>query len=162
MGHEHTLARDEADGEMLDALLLRLTEQVARRLRRAGMQGRTVTVKIRFTDFRTITRQRTLSRSTDEERAIYPVAREILHRNRGRLPLRLLGVSLSGLMKGEWTDSLFSADRRHRDVLGAVDHLRDRFGENVMTRARILAVLHGNHHERPSYSRSLRSRPAGT
>jgi DNA polymerase-4 len=140
MGHEHTLARDEADPARLEALLLRLTEQVARRLRQGGKRGRTVTLKLRFTDFRTITRRRTLPLPTDEERVIHPVACDLLARHRGREALRLLGVAVSGLTGGPATEELFAADRRHREVLGAVDALRDRFGDEVLIRASVLAL----------------------
>jgi DNA polymerase-4 len=169
MGHEHTLARDEADPERLAAILLRLAEQVSRRLRQAGLAGRTVTVKLRFSDFRTITRRRTLDLPTDEEQRIFPVARDLLTGNQGGAPLRLIGVSVSGLTGGEGTDYLFSEDRRRRRVIGAADRLRDRFGENVLTRARVLTVHGGGakrgpakEHGRPTHARSLRSRPAGS
>jgi len=169
MGHEHTLARDEADPERLAAMLLRLTEQVARRLRQAGLAGRTVTVKLRFIDFRTITRRRTLDLPTDEEQRIFPVARDLLFRNQNGAPLRLIGVSVSGLAGGAGTEYLFGADRRRRRVIGAADRLRDRFGENVLTRARVLTVRGGSvkrgpakDHGRPTHRRSLRSRLAGS
>lgn len=178
MGHEHTLSRDQADPERLAAMLLRLTEQVARRLRQAGLAGRTVTVKLRFADFRTITRRRTLDLPTDEEQRIFPVARDLLVRNQGGAPLRLIGVSVSGLSGGSGTEYLFGADRRRRQVIGAADLLRDRFGENVLTRARVLTVHGGvrgraarrgpaeelgpNHDGRPAHTRSVRSRLAGS
>lgn len=139
MGHEHTLARDESDAGRIEAVLLRLTEQVARRLRLGAKQGKTVTVKLRFPDFRTITRQRTLSLPTDEERVIYPQARALLIEHRGGAPLRLIGVSVSSLTDNRIPDYLFAEDRRYRDVLKAVDALRDRFGEDVMTKAKTLA-----------------------
>ncbi len=187
MGHEHTLVRDECDLERLEALLLRLSEQVARRLRRAGQRGRTVTVKLRFADFRTITRQRTIPLPTDEEGTIFTLAREMLHRNAAGAMIRLLGVSVSGFCHGGATDYLFGEDRRRRRVLGTVDRLRDRFGDDVMTRARILTV-HGRRESgqspttqevgariavpagrssqvtdngRPIHARPLRSRTAG-
>jgi DNA polymerase-4 len=191
MGHEHTLAHDEADPERLAALLLRLAEQVARRLRQARLTGRTVTVKLRFADFRTITRQRTLDFHTDEAEHIYPVARDLLRRHQAGAPLRLLGVSMSGLAGGAGTEYLFAADRRRRQVIGAADLLRDRFGENVLTRARVLTVRRGaagsqgdalkrgparmgrpendgtqavesKQDGRPAHRRSLRSRLAGS
>ena len=166
MGHEHTLARDEADPGRLDALLLRLAEQVARRLRRDGKRGRTVTVKLRFGDFRTITRQRTLGEPTDEERVIYPVSRDLMARNRGGAALRLAGVSVSGLVDRSPPATLFAEDQRHREVLGAVDALRDRFGEDVLTRARILGLRtrrpamprEGRPDERSDDGRPLRAR----
>jgi DNA polymerase-4 len=143
MGHEQTLARDERDQARLEAVLLRLTEKVARRLRRAGMKARTVTVKLRFSDFRTITRQRTLPQPTDEERFLYPLARELMGRHRGGAALRLVGISASGLTGGPAPTYLLVEDRRHRQVLGAVDEVRDRYGERVITRARTLTVAAG-------------------
>jgi DNA polymerase IV len=140
MGHEHTLARNESDPARLEAVLLRLTEQVARRLRLAGKRGRRVVVKLRFADFRTITRQRTLAHPTDEERTIYPLARTLMRANYEGRPLRLVGVSVADLTSDPGLESLFASDRRHREVLGAVDELRDRFGENVLTRGKVMAA----------------------
>jgi DNA polymerase-4 len=142
MGHEYTFPRDESDPRRLEAVLYRLTEQVARRLRLGGKAGRTVTVKIRFDDFRTITRQRTMKSPTDEERVVFPVVRDLLHANARGERLRLIGVSVSGLSAVSATSlplDLFPPDIRNRRVLSAVDALRDRFGENVMTRAKTLA-----------------------
>jgi DNA polymerase-4 len=161
MGHEHTLARDESDPARLEALLFRLTEQVARRLRLGGMQGKTVTVKLRFSNFLTITRQQVLPRPTDEERFLYPVARELMHRNVAGRPLRLLGVTVSGLFASRSPAYLFAEDRRYREVMYAVDSLRDRFGENALTRAKTLTAAsrsgksippsHPIHHGRPGF-----------
>jgi DNA polymerase-4 len=127
-----------------------------------------VTVKLRFGDFRTITRQRTLALATDEEQTIFPVARELLLRHQEGLPLRLIGVSVSSLTGGERTDYLFGEDRRRRRVIGAADLLRDRFGENVLTRARVLTAHDGaekrrqaKENGRPTHARSLRARIAG-
>jgi len=166
MGHEHTLARDESDASRLEALLFRLTEQVARRLRLGGKQGMTVTVKLRFSDFRTITRQRTLARPTDEERFIYPVARELMHHHAGGKPLRLIGVSVSGLFESRPPGYLFAEDQRYREVMDAVDSLRDRFGENVLTKAKTLTAASSSgipaashiHHGRPTPSRPFEPR----
>jgi DNA polymerase-4 len=148
MGHEHTLAQNDADPVRLEALLFRLVEQVARRLRKAGKRGRRLSVKLRFPDFKTITRQRTLAEPSDEERTFFPLARDLLHRNSGGRPLRLLGVTVADLSGGLPPLALFAGDERHRDLLGAVDELRDRYGENVFIRAKVMT------------GRSIRSRAA--
>ncbi len=156
MGHEYTFPEDESDPARLEAVLFRLTEQVARRLRLGFKQGRTVTVKIRFSDYRTITRQCTLQQPTDEERVVYPIARSLLHRNSRGVTLRLIGVSVSSLVSGHPASSLFAEDRRYREVLATVDSLRDRFGEDVLTKAKTLTASRGRsvvHHGRPPISR---------
>jgi DNA polymerase-4 len=171
MGHEHTLAQNDADPIRLEALLFRLVEQVARRLRKAGKRGRRLTVKLRFPDFKTITRQRTLPEPSDEERTFFPLARDLLHRNASSRPLRLVGFSVGDLSGGLPPISLFASDGRYRDLLGAVDGLRDRFGENVFTRAKVMTGRSSRKsesrpepravdipHGRPQDRRSLRSR----
>jgi DNA polymerase-4 len=158
MGHEHTLARNESNPARLEAVLLRLSEQVARRLRLAGKRGRRVVVKLRFADFRTITRQRTLVTPTDEERTIYPLARSLMRANYAGRPLRLVGVSVADLVRDPGLESLFTADRRHREVLGAVDGLRDRFGENVLTRAKVMTARANPAEPPPESVQALRAR----
>jgi DNA polymerase-4 len=132
------LARNDADPRRLEALLCRLVEQVARRLRKAAVHGRRLTVKLRFADFKTITRQRTLLEPSDEERTFFPLARDLLRKHAGGKELRLLGFSVADLSRGLPPPSLFASDARHRDMLGVVDQLRDRFGENVFTRAKVM------------------------
>ncbi len=158
MGHEHTLAKNESNPARLEAVLLRLTEQVARRLRLAGKRGRRVVVKLRFADFRTITRQRTLVHPTDEERTIYPLARTLMRANFAGRALRLVGVSVADLSGDPGLESLFAADRRHREVLGAVDELRDRFGENVLTRAKVMTARANRAGPPPESVQALRAR----
>ncbi len=140
MGHEHTLTRDEGDPDRLESVLLRLSDQVARRLRSHGVLARTVTLKVRYSDFRTFTRQRILGLFTDEERTIFGTVRALFRRNWRGDHIRLLGVSVSNLVRSnERPQSLmFIEDRRHRDLLEALDRVRDTFGENSLTRARLV------------------------
>ncbi|HWN81394.1 MAG TPA: DNA polymerase IV [Candidatus Udaeobacter sp.] len=167
MGHEHTLARNDADPHRLEALLCRLVEQVARRLRKAQVRGRRLTVKLRFADFKTITRQRTLPTPSDEERTFFPLARDLLHQHSGGKELRLLGFSVADLSGGAPPPTLFASDARHRDMLGVVDQLRDKFGENVFTRAKVMTAAKRLARSagpeamdgRLAHRRSLRSRP---
>ena len=98
ISNETTFAADISDPEVLRAWLLDLTEQVAARLRRHKLAGRTVQLKIRFADFQTITRAQTLPESTSTTHDIWRAAREILDTRlpAGHLPVRLLGVGVSG------------------------------------------------------------------
>src|SRR5689334_10661870 len=101
MGREFTLVHDERDPHVLDGLLVRLSDQVARRLRKEGYVGRVVVLKLRTGDFETILRQRALAEFTDDERTVYAVARRLFHENRDRRSVRLLGVTVAGLEKPE-------------------------------------------------------------
>jgi DNA polymerase-4 len=83
IGHETTVARDLRVWGEIDRILLALADKVARRMRVEGYRGRTVTAKIRFTSFRTITRRRTLGEATDEVRPIYAAARELVRAGSG-------------------------------------------------------------------------------
>lgn len=141
MGHEHTLSRDLADRERLESVILMLSDQVARRLRSHHYLGRTVVLKIRFRDFRTITRQRVLDSFTDEERTIYGVARGLFRIHWKGEKVRLLGVSVSNLARSADPPQslLFDEDRRHRELLETVDRVRDAFGESSLTRARLVS-----------------------
>lgn len=131
MGHEVTLPEDCRDPEFLEGTLLRLSDQVARRLRSDGFVGRVVTVKLRDFRFRTIVRQRALAVAVDDHPSVFEVARALWRANWKGEPLRLLGVTLSGLEKrgeGEQTE-LFAKQDRARELMKALDRVRDRLGE---------------------------------
>jgi DNA polymerase-4 len=131
MGHEVTLPEDCRDAEFLEGTLLRLADQVARRLRGDGFAGRTITLKLRDHRFRTITRQRALGAALDDHLGIYEVARALWRENWQGEPLRLLGVSASRLERkgeGEQTE-LFEKDDRARALQAALDKVRDKLGE---------------------------------
>lgn len=142
ISHETTFAADVADREMLQAVLLQLTEQVARRLRRHGLTARTVHIKVRFGDFSTITRNQTLAEPTDLTEVLWRTAAEMLAnrlpKNQQRKPVRLLGMGISGLDdSGETQGLLF--DREERRQQGQVDAVTDeilqRFGKGAIGRA---------------------------
>lgn len=131
MGHEVTLPEDCRDPEFLEGTLLRLSDQVARRLRGDGFTSRTVTVKLRDFRFRTFTRQRALPSGVDDHLSLYQVARELWRANWKGEPLRLLGVSASGLEKTAEGGQieLFAKDERSRALQDALDKVRDKLGE---------------------------------
>jgi DNA polymerase-4 len=136
MGHEFTLEKDLADRERLGAHLLRLADQVGRRLRQDGYLGRIVSVKFRDQSFKTTIRQRALPDLTDDETQIHRVASALFDENWDGRPLRLIGVSMSGLVAGAGKQhDLFQADAHRRKMTEAVDSLRDKFGDAALVRA---------------------------
>ena len=140
MGHEVTLAQDVADRDELLSTLLRLSDQVGRRLRADHYLGRVVSVKIRDARFRTVIRQRALPEVMDDEQQIFQTARLLLDEHWDGRPLRLIGVSVSGLVNAEgyYQQSLFAQDEHRRQMTEAVDELRDRFGEHALVKAGVL------------------------
>ena len=145
IGNEETFGRDVDDPEVVAREFLRLSQKVAARVRRQGLLGRTVVIKVRFADFTTITRSRTLPEPTDVGQVVYATARE-LYATLGlqRARIRLVGVRLEGLIEeSARTEQLLfdapgsdtPADRRAAEV--AADRLRDRFGDDVVRPARL-------------------------
>lgn len=140
IGHEETFARDEADPDALQRELLRLATRTGERLREAELEARTVAIKVRWTDFETITRSRTLPEATDSSQRIYQTARELFEAlgARGR-PVRLIGVRAEQLHPaGSDPAGLWSEDDGWRAVDQAVDRVRDRFGAAGVKPARLL------------------------
>ncbi|MCA9730041.1 MAG: DNA polymerase IV [Candidatus Eisenbacteria bacterium] len=140
--HEETFARDQEEPELLYAVLLDQSVRVARRLRRDGVVGRTVQLKLRYPDFTTLTRQRALSGATSDEDRIYETSRQLFDHVWTRQPVRLLGVGVSAIQPdgGEAFDLFTPAecvDRRRR-LSETVDRIEDRFGRGKMVRARTL------------------------
>jgi len=147
LGREVTLVEDCADEEALVRHLLSLADQVARRLRKHELVARTVTLKLRYSDFTTITRSRTLSGFTCYDQDIYMAAVELLRDNWARSrKVRLIGVSASGLAAAsDYTCQLAlfeppSRGERRRSLVCALDRVRDRFGEHAITRASLIDV----------------------
>ena len=154
-GMERTFAEDIADREELRNLLFTFCEEVAFYLRDKGLRGRTITVKARFSDFRTVTRTKSLDFATNIGARIYATARELL----GRVepgPLRLLGVQVAKLedvrqpvqevlFLGADTDAssrknfVETADKIAR-VTPSLDKLRRRFGRGAVLPASLLGT----------------------
>lgn len=135
MGHSVTLPQDVTTWEEAEAVLLSLSEQVGRRVRCGGYVGRVVTVTLRDSSFVTVTRSATVP-YTNLTEDIYRAAKKLLHSNwDGKTPLRLLGVSLSGLIKEFDQISLFAEDEKKKRLDRAVDEIRERFGDDAIFRA---------------------------
>ncbi|MEA2611359.1 MAG: polymerase, partial [Chloroflexota bacterium] len=140
VGHEHTFDVDTSDPEVIERTLLAMADGVAGRLRSAGVRAGTVTVKIRDSSFRTITRQRTLTEATDLTDPIYATALELAKPEIRGIRVRLLGVTASNLGEREQLALFETGEPRHRRAIEAADALRRRFGERAVTRARLLGT----------------------
>jgi DNA polymerase-4 len=139
ISHETTFATDLYDREPLRAWLLELTEHVGRRVRRHGLHGRTVQIKVRFADFRTITRAETLPQATDSTQTIWETAANLLETclPAERTGIRLLGVGLSRFENASSVQrSLFEEpELQKRTQLDAVtDQIQARFGGTSLSR----------------------------
>ncbi|WP_198659083.1 DNA polymerase IV [Nocardiopsis sp. FIRDI 009] len=139
VGAEETFDADVGDPEVINRELLRLSEQVARRLRASGQVGRTVSVKLRRADFSTITRSRTLPEATDVGREISAVARE-LYAAAGldRVRLRLVGVRVEGVLPADQAPRQLALDEEEsgwRDVERVMDRVAARFGPGAIQSA---------------------------
>ena len=115
-----------------------MSEGVAGRLRDSGVKASTITVKIRDTTFRTITRQRTLPDPTDLTEPIFRTALDLARPEVRGVRIRLLGVTASGLGEREQLALFGLEDPRRRRAVEAADEVRHRFGERAITRARLV------------------------
>jgi DNA polymerase-4 len=142
IGAEETFARDVDDPQVVLRELLRLSERTAARLRETGHVGRTVVLKVRFADFSTITRSRTLSDPTDVGRVVYDTARGLYAALRlDRARIRLVGVRVEGLVVGDEAARQLSFDARDDDWRAAelaVDRASRRFGAGAVRPAALV------------------------
>jgi DNA polymerase-4 len=145
IGHEETFPRDVVAREQLVRDVLRIGDQVGARLRDAAHVGRTVQLKVRYADFRTITRSRTLPAPTDVGAQIGAIARELLDALEISDGVRLLGVSVQQLEPARAVQERLAVDEpaaesgtpdpafeRHAAVERSVDAVRERFGDGAV------------------------------
>ena len=143
MGADETFGRDTDDHEVIRRELLRLSAKVTARMRTARVAGRTVTLRVRFADFTTITRSRTLSEATDVTQVVYQTASSLfaaLGLQRARV--RLVGVRVEGLMpRSAVHRQLVLGEREHgwSDADRAVDRATSRFGTAAVRPATLLS-----------------------
>ena len=154
ISHETTFPADTRDEALLDSTLAKLSQLVARRLREHGLWARTVQLKIRYGDFETHTRVKTLDEATQFDIVILETVRSLYQRHRkAGAAVRLVGVHAGSLQPHDGhQESLFGEDRRQKltQALHAADTLRDRFGESTVSLASALG--HGRRervHENP-------------
>ena len=135
VSHEHTFNEDTRDVAQLEATLAHLSEKVARRLREHGISARTVQLKLRYSDFTTLTRAHTFRTPTQLDIDLVEESRRLLHANWDpKRTIRLLGVQTSGFDEDSGQMGLLDNSRteRWKQILGAADKLRDRYGESAV------------------------------
>jgi DNA polymerase-4 len=131
ISNERTFREDVSDPASIEAVLCGLCERVCWRARKRHVKARTVTLKLRYADFHTLTRSRTTT-ATSSELELYPIVKEMFTAARTRpLPIRLLGLQLSNLGVFE---QLVLFDRNER-VGAVVDGIRARFGFDTVSLA---------------------------
>ncbi len=139
IGHETTFETDVTDAAVIHRTLLGLSDGVAVRLRRAGVQARTVSIKLRFEDFSTIARSRTLAEPTDLARRIYEETRSLYDAaSQGGRPVRLIGVRGEQLVGAVASFGLWDDDEAWRDTEYAVDAVTSKFGAGAVRPAALL------------------------
>lgn len=143
MSKETTLAHDTDDWPTIESVLLFLSEGLASRMRKSKISGKTFVIKIRFDDFTTITRSKTLPRATHSEGAIFSLASDLFRANVGDRKIRLVGVGLHHLDEEEALplelDLGLEEERpKETETLAVVDRIRSRYGDDAVKKARLL------------------------
>jgi DNA polymerase-4 len=137
---ETTFEEDLARLAELEDKLAPLCERVARQARAAGVAGRVVTLKLRTTDFRIVTRRRTLPVATQTAHTLFKVGRELLAREATGRPWRLIGIGVADLVDADQAGADFFADGEKKALASerTLDAIRDRFGADAVTSGRLL------------------------
>ncbi len=138
VSHEHTYNQDTAEVSALEATLARLSEMVGRRLRENHLHARTLQLKLRYSDFSTITRAHSLERPTQIDTEISENIRALFRKNWKRgAAVRLLGVQASSFVEEAAQLDLLPEDPhdRWKHALAAADRLRDKYGDSAVSLA---------------------------
>ncbi|MDY3974205.1 MAG: DNA polymerase IV [Veillonella caviae] len=148
IGNEETYLDDVIDPEEINREWYYYAHKVAKRLREAGVKGQTVSIKIRFNDFKTLTRQTSLQIPTNSEETLYRVGVMLYNKVKITKPIRLLGLSVSGLVAADEQIGLFEEPAHHEDLTKAVDLLEKKFGEGIVIKGALWERAHGKHRKR--------------
>ena len=166
VGNEETYESDVEDPAVIDIELHYFANRVAKRLRKYGLMGHTVSIKVRYNDFKTVSRQKRLDSATDQERIIYDTSVLLWNKLMRTAPLpkfdtsvldiplkpiRLLGVTVSGLStEGLVQDDLFSigTDEKDEKLSTVLDSLASKFGEGAIMSGALWRRAHGDGGER--------------
>jgi len=133
ISHSVTLEEDTSDPNMLRRVLLQLSERVSRRMRREGLYGKRIAVTVRYSDFFTFSKQKTLSKGMNSGNEIFKDASEIFESISHPKPIRLLGVGMSLLVKKGFQLDLFEKRDKKDNLLKAMDRVNERFGDWTLT-----------------------------
>ena len=133
IGNETTLDKPLKDIALMEEVLWQLVEEVGGRLRRQDLYARCLTIKIRYTNFQTVTRSRSLPSPTYFDKEIFAIVSDLLRRNIGHgRAVRLLGVSASALQSSGWQEPLLNREQRRsfERLYKGIDELRRKYGED--------------------------------
>lgn len=141
LGHEYTLPRDQEDRREVFRLLLGLCDEVAGDLRSEGWRAGSVRIKVRWSDWKAIGRQRMLDPPTDSARRLYNAGRRLFEQNDSGKPVRLIGITAADLTSavGAIDSGDLFGDRDGRKLEAAFDRLRNAFGRGAIKRASMIA-----------------------
>ena len=145
ISHETTFPRDISGVKELEVMLLELADKVASRLRRRDLSGRVIFLKLRYSDFTTLTRRKSLPAATCLATEIHETAKTLLHERTaaGARPVRLIGVGIAGLEAGSrqqkslFADSTGKDDAKRERIERATDAIRDKLGDEAIQRASV-------------------------
>ena len=133
ISHSVTLEEDTSDPNMLRKVLLQLSERVSRRMRKEGFYGKRIAITVRYSDFFTFSKQKTLSKWVNSGNEIFQHAFEIFKSISHPKPIRLLGVGVSLLKKEGYQLDLFEKRDKKDNLLKAMDRVNERFGDWTLT-----------------------------
>ena len=142
IGHEHTFGKDVREDDTFFKMLMKLSQKVGRRMRKRGFGGKTVTFKLRYSDFETHTHRETLPHLIWDDREIFEegklLFKQMYKKNR---PIRLIGLSVSKLFPLQFDsiltshqEDLFNEPYRKNEILPVMDSLRNKYGEKIISR----------------------------
>jgi DNA polymerase IV len=133
ISREETFAKDISDRRELEKIIFELTEDICQQLRAHGWKTRTVTLKLRYSDFKTMTHAESIE-PTNDDTIVAHTARALLHAAYTRtLPVRLIGVRLTNFCEEDQMElSLFPSDEKKQHILTVVDKIRKKFGDSII------------------------------
>ena len=149
ISRETTFEEDTRDTVFLSATLLNQTEKIGADLREMGKQAKCVSIKVRYTDFTTITRQMTIPQSTDLDQTIFQIGNDLLQKALAteRQAVRLIGIGVSGLSEpGIQLAFMDNTERRLKNLNRAVDRIRDKYGFTAIQTGRTMQLKHNRDH----------------
>ena len=142
ISRETTFAKDTKDRSFLQATLHYLSERVGSQLRQQGIQARCISLKLRYADFTTITRSRTLPQATDADQIIASTGMELLNNAsaQAKQPIRLIGIGVSNLTTGRQLDLFNYTTQRVEQLSRAIDRIRKKYGFTAIQTGRTLRL----------------------
>lgn len=140
VGRSHTISHDSWNKEKILTVLLHLCEKVGYELRRKNMQGKTVVIYFRYTDFEYVSFRLTLSGYTDDTLKIFEIGFNKLQSFQFKKAVRLVGIHVSNLMQGVKQQKLWELDRKRQKLNKYYDKINDKYGELTVKPAYLLKL----------------------